>query len=65
MLLSDRLWFFDKPIIALSGGHFEDFLTFSENNYTGLRTSGTPFVRSPPVKGGDLRSPKLLLEKRA
>jgi hypothetical protein len=43
MLLSDRLWFFDKPIIALSGGHFEDFLTFSENNYTGLRTrEGNP-----------------------
>ena len=39
MLLSDRLWFFDKPIIALSGGRFEDFLTFSENIYTGLRTS--------------------------
>jgi hypothetical protein len=28
MLLSDRLYIFDKPIIALSGGHFEYFLSF-------------------------------------
>jgi len=36
MLLSDWLLFFDKNIIALSGGHFEYFLTFSKNNYTCL-----------------------------
>jgi dihydrolipoamide dehydrogenase len=28
MLLSDSLWFFHKTIIALSGGHFEYFLSF-------------------------------------
>jgi hypothetical protein len=28
MLLSDWLWFFHKTIIALSGGHFEYFLSF-------------------------------------
>jgi len=36
ILLSDWLLFFDKTIIALSGGHFEYFFTFSQNNYTCL-----------------------------
>jgi len=39
MLLSDWLLFFDKTIIALSGGHFEYFFTFSQNNYTCLGSS--------------------------
>jgi hypothetical protein len=30
MLLSDWLYFLDKTILALSGGHFEDFFTFSK-----------------------------------
>ena len=38
MLLSDWLWFFNKTIIALSGWHFEYFFTFSQNNYTCLRS---------------------------
>jgi hypothetical protein len=28
--------FFNKTIIALSGGHFEYFFTFFQNNYTCL-----------------------------
>jgi hypothetical protein len=41
MLLSDRLWFLNKSIIALSAGHFEYFFTLSENIYTCLRASIT------------------------
>ena len=40
MLLSDRLYVFDKTIIALSGGHFEYFLRFPENIHACLRASG-------------------------
>ena len=40
MLLSDKLWFFHKTIIALSGGHFEYFFAVSENIYTCLGARG-------------------------
>ena len=39
MLLSDWLGFFDKIILALSGGHFEYFLPFTQNIHTCLWTS--------------------------
>ena len=39
MLLSDWLRFVDKTIFALSGGHFDYFLTLSENHYTCLWAS--------------------------
>jgi hypothetical protein len=42
--------FFDKTIIALSGGHFEYFFTFSENIYTCLGTSFS-MMRSLKLKG--------------
>jgi len=53
MLLSDWLLFFDKTIIALSGGHFEYFFTFSQNNYTCL---GTRFRASLRMTTGDFRN---------
>ncbi len=59
MLLSDWLWFVDKTILALSGGHFEDFPTLSKNIHTYLRTSlpqAGSWVngvrRGPPSCGG-------------
>jgi len=44
MLLSDWRCFFDKTIIALSGGHFEYFFTFSQNNYTCLGARGVTWT---------------------